>query len=128
MLHRGHIDYLARARSLGDLLIVGLNSDDGVRRLKGPDRPLNSLEDRAAVLSALACVDHVVAFDEDLPTELVGRLRPDIFVKGGDYTVDRLPEAPLVRQLGGQVHILPYLPDRSTSAIVDRLRRSVAVG
>jgi D-beta-D-heptose 7-phosphate kinase/D-beta-D-heptose 1-phosphate adenosyltransferase len=122
IIHRGHITYLNRAKALGDVLIVGVNSDDGVRRLKGPARPVNPLEDRLQVLAALSCVDHLVAFDEDTPTELIRQIRPDVFVKGGDYTRETLPEAPLVEQLGGVVQLLPYLMDRSTSGIIERIQ------
>src|SRR6058998_159591 len=107
ILHRGHITYLNRAKALGDVLIVGVNSDDSIHRLKGPGRPINTLEDRAQVLAALSSVDHIVAFDADTPIELIRAIRPDIFVKGGDYTRDRLPEASLVEELGGTVQILP---------------------
>ncbi|MBM7492121.1 rfaE bifunctional protein nucleotidyltransferase chain/domain [Micromonospora luteifusca] len=122
VLHRGHVRYLEQARALGDLLIVAVNSDDSVRRLKGPDRPVNPVEDRAALLAALACVDHVVVFEEDSPAALIEAVRPDIYVKGGDYPPELVPEAPLVRRLGGQVHTLGYVPDRSTSAIIERIR------
>ncbi|GAB3154794.1 D-glycero-beta-D-manno-heptose-7-phosphate kinase [Micromonospora sonneratiae] len=122
VLHRGHVRYLDQARTLGDLLVVAVNSDDSVRRLKGPDRPVNPVEDRVAVLAALACVDHVVVFEEDSPSALIEAVRPDVYVKGGDYPPEMVPEAPLVRSLGGQVHTLGYVPDRSTSAIIDRIR------
>lgn len=122
ILHRGHIAYLNAAKALGDVLIVAVNSDDSVRRLKGPERPINALEDRVEVLAALSCVDHVAAFDEDTPIELLRALRPDVFVKGGDYTPDMLPEAPVVEALGGVVRILPYVADRSTTSIIDRIR------
>ena len=124
VLHSGHVDYLARARALGDLLIVGLNSDDGVRRLKGPGRPVNTLRDRARVLAALGCVDHVVAFDEDTPIPLIRRLRPDICVKGGDYSLAQLPEAPIVEELGGEMRILPYVLGRSTTDTLQRIREA----
>ncbi|MFG2047554.1 D-glycero-beta-D-manno-heptose 1-phosphate adenylyltransferase [Micromonospora sp. NPDC048935] len=122
VLHRGHVRYLEQARALGDLLIVAVNSDGSVRRLKGPDRPVNPVEDRGALLAALACVDHVVVFEEDSPAALIEAVRPDIYVKGGDYPPELVPEAPLVRRLGGQVHTLGYVPDRSTSAIIERIR------
>jgi D-beta-D-heptose 7-phosphate kinase / D-beta-D-heptose 1-phosphate adenosyltransferase len=121
ILHRGHITYLSRAKALGDVLIVGVNADAGVRRLKGPTRPINSLEDRAQVLAALSCVDHLIAFEEETPIQLIRALRPDVFVKGGDYTRASLPEAPVVEQLGGVVHILPYLADQSTTSIIERI-------
>jgi D-beta-D-heptose 7-phosphate kinase/D-beta-D-heptose 1-phosphate adenosyltransferase len=122
LLHAGHVRYLKAARELGDMLVVGLNSDASVRRLKGPGRPINSEYDRAEVLEALACVDVVVVFAEDTPVRLVAAARPDVYVKGGDYDVATLPEAPIVHSYGGEVRILPYLDGRSTTAIVDRLR------
>ncbi|MCG5449268.1 MULTISPECIES: D-glycero-beta-D-manno-heptose 1-phosphate adenylyltransferase [Micromonospora] len=122
VLHRGHVRYLEQARALGDLLIVAVNSDGSVRRLKGPDRPVNPVEDRGALLAALACVDHVVVFEEDSPAALIEAVRPDVYVKGGDYPPELVPEAPLVRRLGGQVRTLGYVPDRSTSAIIERIR------
>jgi D-beta-D-heptose 7-phosphate kinase/D-beta-D-heptose 1-phosphate adenosyltransferase len=122
ILHRGHITYLSQAKELGDLLVVGLNSDDGVRRLKGRGRPINRQDDRAEVLAALSCVDLIVPFDEDTPIELLRRLRPETYVKGGDYTVESLPEAPVVRELGGEVRLLPYVSQRSTTGIIDRIR------
>jgi D-beta-D-heptose 7-phosphate kinase/D-beta-D-heptose 1-phosphate adenosyltransferase len=128
ILHRGHITYLNRARALGDVLIVGVNSDAGIRRLKGPDRPINTLEDRLQVLAALGCVDHLTAFDEDTPCELIRAVRPDVFVKGGDYTRERLPEASLVEELGGVVHILPFVADRSTTGLIRRICAAGAVG
>jgi D-beta-D-heptose 7-phosphate kinase/D-beta-D-heptose 1-phosphate adenosyltransferase len=124
ILHSGHIGYLAEARALGDLLVVGVNSDASVRRLKGPERPINSLGDRLRVLGALDCIEHLVAFEEDSPEELIRALRPDVFVKGGDYTEETLPEAPLVRSLGGEVTIVPSVDDRSTTRIIDRIRAS----
>ncbi|HEY8491702.1 MAG TPA: D-glycero-beta-D-manno-heptose 1-phosphate adenylyltransferase [Dehalococcoidia bacterium] len=126
ILHRGHITYLNRAKALGDVLIVGLNSDESVRRLKGPGRPINPLEDRAQVLAALSCVDLIVPFQEDTPEELLRIIRPDLLVKGGDYTRETLPEAPLVERLGGAVQILPYVEDRSTTGIIERIRRAGA--
>ncbi|MFI2709129.1 D-glycero-beta-D-manno-heptose 1-phosphate adenylyltransferase [Micromonospora sp. NPDC018662] len=128
VLHPGHVRYLTQARALGDLLIVAVNSDGSVRRLKGPDRPVNPVEDRTALLAALACVDHVVVFEEDSPARLIEAVRPDVYVKGGDYPPEMVPEAPLVRRLGGQVRTLGYVPDRSTSAIIDRIRAQSSVG
>ncbi|HEX2052060.1 MAG TPA: D-glycero-beta-D-manno-heptose 1-phosphate adenylyltransferase [Actinomycetota bacterium] len=122
ILHRGHVSYLNRARRLGDVLVVGVNSDAGVRRLKGDGRPVNALEDRVQVLAALSSVDHVVAFDEDTPERLVEIVRPDVFVKGGDYTIDMLPEAAAVERHGGVVEILPYERDRSTTSLIERIR------
>ncbi|HEU5103765.1 MAG TPA: D-glycero-beta-D-manno-heptose 1-phosphate adenylyltransferase, partial [Roseiflexaceae bacterium] len=128
ILHRGHITYLNRAKALGDILIVGMNTDDSVRRLKGLQRPINSLEDRAQVLAALSCVDELIAFDDETPIRLIRALRPDVFVKGGDYTRASLPEAPVVEQLGGRVEILPYLHHRSTTNLIERIRLVPAVG
>jgi D-beta-D-heptose 7-phosphate kinase/D-beta-D-heptose 1-phosphate adenosyltransferase len=122
ILHRGHVAYLSRAKALGDVLVVGVNSDASIGRLKRPGRPINALDDRLEVLAALGCVDHVAPFDEDTPCNLIRVVRPDVFVKGGDYTRERLPEAPLVESLGGAVHILPYMDDRSTTALIDRIR------
>ena len=122
ILHAGHVRYLEQARELGDLLIVGLNSDASVRRLgKGPERPINSEEDRAAILAALRCVDGVVLFDEPTPESLISQLRPDVHVKGGDYREEDLPEAPIVRSYGGDVVLLPLLEGRSTSSIIRKL-------
>jgi len=122
ILHRGHVTLLNRAKGLGEVLVVGVNSDASVRRLKGPARPINSVDDRIKVLAALSYVDHVVAFEGDSPTEVIRAVRPDIYVKGGDYTRETLPEAPLVESLGGAVCILPYLEDRSTTGLIERIR------
>lgn len=128
ILHRGHITYLNRAKALGDVLVVAVNADDSVRRLKGPERPINGLDDRLEVLEALSCVDHVVAFEENTPADLIALVRPDVYVKGGDYTPERLPEAPLVESLGGTVQILPYIEDRSTTGVIARVRGGAAAG
>ena len=122
ILHRGHVTYLSRAKTLGDVLVVGLNADESVERLKGPGRPVNPLADRAPVLAALSCVDLVAPFPEATPEALLRVVRPDVFVKGGDYTRAMLPEAPLVESLGGRVELLPYVEDRSTSGIIERIR------
>ncbi len=122
ILHSGHTAYLNRAKALGDVLIVGLNSDSSVRRLKGANRPINTLQDRAQVLAALSCVDHIISFDGDTPHELIRMVKPDIFVKGGDYRRETLPEADLVEQLGGRVEILPYLADYSTTSVIEKIR------
>lgn len=121
VLHAGHAQYLRAARELGDLLVVLLNSDASVRRLKGPGRPVNPVADRRALLEALASVDAVVVFDEDDPREALDTLRPDVWVKGGDYRVADLPEAPLVHSWGGRVEIVPLLSGRSTTSILDRI-------
>lgn len=124
ILHRGHVTLLAAARALGDALIIGVNSDEGVARLKGPHRPINSLDDRLAVLAALGSVDYVIPFAEETPERLIRALRPDVFVKGGDYTRQTLPEAPLVESLGGTVRILPFTPDRSTTRVIEHIRET----
>jgi D-beta-D-heptose 7-phosphate kinase/D-beta-D-heptose 1-phosphate adenosyltransferase len=120
VLHRGHVAYLRQARQLGDLLVVALNTDASVGRLKGPTRPINPLLDRAGVIGALAAVDLVTSFDTDSPVELLELVRPDVYCKGGDYTPDMLPETPVIEAMGGEVRILDYLADHSTSAIVAR--------
>lgn len=123
ILHRGHVSYLLQARSLGASLVVGLNSDASARRLgKGPGRPLNNELDRCAVLRALASVDAVVLFDDDKPLRLLEQLRPEIYVKGGDYDIERLDETPLVRSWGGRALALPFVAGRSTTALVQRIR------
>ncbi|MEH2066678.1 MAG: D-glycero-beta-D-manno-heptose 1-phosphate adenylyltransferase [Nostoc sp.] len=121
ILHAGHVSYLNCARALGDILIVGLNSDDSIRRLKGSSRPINSLEDRIQVLGGLSCIDYLIAFEEDTPSNLIRVIRPDIFVKGGNYTKETLPEAPLVEQLGGVVKLLQFVENRSTTSIIERI-------
>jgi rfaE bifunctional protein nucleotidyltransferase chain/domain len=121
VLHAGHVSLLAAARSLGDCLIVCLNSDDSVRRLKGEGRPRSSQEDRTAVLLALECVDAVAVFEEDTPVEVLRRLRPDVFVKGGDYAGAELPEAPVLAEWGGQAVTVPYLEGRSTTRLLQEV-------
>jgi D-beta-D-heptose 7-phosphate kinase / D-beta-D-heptose 1-phosphate adenosyltransferase len=122
LLHAGHVACLQAARKLGDRLVVCLNSDASVRRLKGPERPVVPQEDRARVLEALSCVDEVVVFDEDTPVEVLRRLRPDIWAKGGDYDRDSLPETAVLAEWGGQAVVLPYLSGRSTSDLVRTVR------
>jgi len=119
LLHAGHVTMLEAARALGDCLVVCLNSDESVRRLKGRDRPLITEEDRAAVLGALASVDAVAVFDEDTPEAVLERLRPDIWAKGGDYALDELPEAEVLRRWGGEAVILPYVEGRSTTRLLE---------
>jgi rfaE bifunctional protein kinase chain/domain/rfaE bifunctional protein nucleotidyltransferase chain/domain len=123
VLHRGHVNYLNEAKRLGDVLVVAVNSDESVTRIKGPDRPVTGLADRLAVLASLSCVDHLTVFDEDTPVALLRRLAPEIYAKGGDHHEELLTEAGVVRDYGGEVRILSYLPDRSTSALIDRIRR-----
>jgi rfaE bifunctional protein nucleotidyltransferase chain/domain len=123
ILHRGHVSYLCAARALGACLVVGLNSDGSARGLgKGPDRPLNSELDRAFVLGGLACVDAVVLFGESTPLALLRRLQPAVYVKGGDYDIEALPETPLVRSWGGRSLALPFVAGYSTTQLVRRIR------
>lgn len=123
ILHRGHVSYLAAARALGASLVIGLNSDASVRLLgKGPERPLNPQDDRAAVLAALESVSLVTLFDERVPLELIERVRPDIYVKGGDYDMATLPETALVRGWGGRSVAIPFVEGRSTTGLVQRIR------
>jgi D-beta-D-heptose 7-phosphate kinase/D-beta-D-heptose 1-phosphate adenosyltransferase len=124
LLHPGHVDILVAARSLGDALIVGINSDDSVKRLKGPERPIRSEADRAFVLAALEAVDCVCVFDQDTPLELVRAVHPDVIVKGGDYTPESVVGAAEVRSWGGQCVIVPLTPGHSTTSIIERLRGS----
>lgn len=123
LLHRGHVEYLARARELGDILIVGLNSDDSVRRLKGPRRPLITQEDRATTLAAMECVDAVTIFDEDTPLDLIEAILPDTLVKGGDYDIHEIVGGREVQEHGGEVITLPFLQGRSTTTIIEKIRR-----
>lgn len=123
ILHSGHVSLLERAAELGDMLIVGLNDDESVRRLKGPGRPVNPMEDRARVLGALACVSAVVPFSEDTPERLIEAIAPDVLVKGADYTLEQVVGAEIVRRRGGRVVLLDLVEGRSTSATIDRVRR-----
>ena len=124
VLHRGHVAYLAQARALGASLIVALNTDASVRRLgKGDDRPVNSLEDRAAVIAALEAVSLVTWFDDDTPLQLIRRVRADVLVKGGDWQPQDIVGAADVRSWGGTVHSIPFLHDRSTTALLARIRQ-----
>ena len=119
LLHAGHVRALRAARALGDCLIVCLNSDASVRRLKGPDRPLVEQGDRAAVLAGLACVDAVAVFGEDDPRTILRALRPHVWAKGGDYAATELPEAAVLAEWGGRAVIVPYVAGRSTSGLID---------
>jgi D-glycero-beta-D-manno-heptose 1-phosphate adenylyltransferase len=126
LLHLGHVRYLEAARSLGDGLIVGVNTDASVARLnKGPARPLNPETDRARVLAGLACVDRVVMFGEDTPLSLITLLTPDILVKGGDYQLDEIVGREVVLARGGRVVALPFVPGYSTTGLIERLRSGV---
>jgi len=124
LLHPGHIDVLTAARAAGDALLVGVNSDASVQRLKGPSRPLRTEAERAYVLAALESVDMVVVFGEDTPLELVMRVRPDVIVKGGDYSEDTIVGAREVRAWGGSVLVVPLTPGQSTTRIIERMSES----
>ena len=124
ILHRGHVTYLDEAAQLGATLVVGVNSDASAKRLgKGPDRPLKTADDRAALLAALECVTAVVVFEEDTPLEIIGQLRPDIIVKGGDYEMQVLPETKLVESWGGKAVAIPFEFARSTTNLVKKIRQ-----
>lgn len=122
LLHPGHVDVLLAARQQGDALLVGVNSDASVQRLKGPSRPVRTEKERAYVIAALGMVDAVVIFEQDTPLELIRALEPDVLVKGGDYSEESVVGAQEVRALGGRVVIVPLTPGHSTSAIVEKLR------
>lgn len=124
LLHVGHVRYLQAARALGDCLIVGMNTDDSVRQLKGETRPINPELERAEVLAALECVDYITLFSEETPCKLISTLQPSIHVKGGDYTAEDLPEAEIVKSYGGGIVILPLVHGRSTTRLVSLLSES----
>jgi len=121
LLHLGHVEYLQKAKALGELLIIGLNSDISVRSIKGPKRPLVNQEDRAAVLAALECVDYVVLFDEDTPAKLIETIMPDILVKGADYKIEQIAGADAVLKNGGKVVTIELTPGRSTSDLIKKI-------
>jgi len=122
LIHRGHIEYLNHAKSLGDILIIGLNSDDSVQRLKGVDRPINYQQDRAIVLDNLKCVDYVCIFGEDTPYELIKIIQPDILVKGGDWAVEDIVGSDIVLKRGGKVRSLQFIEGKSTTDIIEKIR------
>lgn len=122
LLHPGHISYLEKARSLGDRLIVGLNSDDSVQRLKGAGRPVNPQHDRARLLAALHCTDAVVVFEEDTPARLIELVKPNILTKGGDYTIEKVVGVDFVKSYGGRVEILPFEQGYSSTGILEKLK------
>ncbi len=121
LLHPGHVDLLERARALGDILVLGLNTDDSVSRLKGPTRPVTPLADRALVLAGLSSIDYIVAFDEDTPFELISAIQPDVLVKGGDYTLDQIVGRDVVEKRGGTVHSLALKSGYSTTSTIARI-------
>jgi len=124
ILHRGHVDYLAKAKSFGDFLIVGLNSDASVRRLKGAGRPLQKQNDRAAILLALEAVDYVVVFTEDTPDKLIRLVKPDVLIKGADYKISEIVGAEFVKSYGGSVKRVKLTPNNSSSTIIRKISKS----
>ncbi len=124
ILHVGHVRYLEQAKKFGDVLIVALNSDKSVKKIKGESRPINNENDRAEVLSALRSVDYVVIFDEDSPLELLLRIKPDVHTKGADYTVETLPEAKEIIKAGGRIEFISFVEGKSTTSIIEKMRKS----
>ncbi len=123
ILHHGHLVLLAEAASHGNILIMGLNTDSSVQRLKGPERPLTHEQDRAFQVASMLCVDAVCLFDEDTPEELIKLVKPDVLVKGGDYTIDKIVGADYVINNGGRVEIIPFVAGYSTTSIIDRIKK-----
>jgi D-glycero-beta-D-manno-heptose 1-phosphate adenylyltransferase len=123
ILHRGHLEYLLQAAALGHRLIVGLNSDESVSRLKGPTRPVNNIEDRAFALASLRCTDLIVPFGEDTPLELIEFLQPNILVKGGDYTIESIVGAKETLERGGRVEVLSFKDGYSTTSLIDKMKK-----
>ena len=121
ILHIGHIRSLQKAKSLGDILLVGLNSDSSVKKLKGNNRPINNEKDRAEILAALSCIDFVSIFNEDTAEKFLEIVKPNIYVKGGEYSVDILPEAKVVKKYGGEIVLVPMIPGLSTTKIIEKL-------
>ena len=121
ILHIGHIRSLQKAKSLGDILILGLNSDSSVKKLKGKDRPINNENNRAEILAALSCIDYVSIFNEDTAERFLETVKPNIYVKGGEYNVDILPETKIVKKYGGEVVLVPMIPNSSTTKIIENL-------
>ena len=128
ILHAGHVTYLEKARSFGDCLVLGLNTDASVRSNKGPSRPINSELDRAKVVGALRAVDYVVLFGEQTAEALIAKVKPDVYVKGGDYTLDTLPEAKIVQSYGGHVEFVQMVAGRSTTNIIDKISQQADKG
>lgn len=123
IIHVGHIRYLEKSKSFADYLIVLLNSDKSVKSIKGPSRPINNENDRAEILSALRCVDYVVLFDEDSPKDLLDEMKPDIYTKGADYTMETLPEADIMRKNNTRVEFIEFVEGKSTTRIVEKLNK-----
>lgn len=124
ILHTGHIKSLQKAKSLGDILIVGLNSDASVKKIKGENRPINNEKDRAEILAALSCIDFVSIFHEDTAEKFLEIVKPDIYVKGGEYSVDMLPEAKIVKKYDGEIFLVPMIPDSSTTNLIKKIKKN----
>lgn len=122
ILHVGHVRYLKKAKSYGDVLIIALNSDKSVKSIKGPDRPINNENDRAEILNALSFVDYTVLFDEDTPMNLLAKLKPDVHTKGADYTVETLPEAKIIMENGGRIEFITFVEGKSTTSIIEKIK------
>lgn len=122
IIHKGHITLLNKAREAGDVLIVGVNNDNSIRKLKGPDRPINNLDDRITVLAGFQSVDYLIAFEEESPVQLIKQVHPHVFVKGGNYTETSIPEASVLKKLGCTVKIVPYIEEHSTTNIINKIR------
>ncbi len=122
ILHVGHVRYLEKTKAFGDFLIVLLNSDKSVKSIKGPSRPVNSELDRAEILSALRCVDYVVLFDEDSPKNLLDEMKPDVYTKGADYTMETLPEADIMKKNGTRVEFIEFVDGKSTTNIINKMK------
>ena len=123
ILHVGHVRYLEKAKSFGDILIVALNSDKSVKSIKGESRPINNENDRAEVLSGLKSVDYVVLFDEDSPIDLLLQIKPDVHTKGADYTIESLPEAKGIMDAGGRIEFISFVEGKSTTSIIEKMRK-----
>jgi D-beta-D-heptose 7-phosphate kinase/D-beta-D-heptose 1-phosphate adenosyltransferase len=123
LLHVGHVRYLQEARNLGDLLVVGINTDASVKRLKGPTRPIQNENDRAEILAALGCVDFTVLFEEDTPENLIKQVRPDVLVKGGDWKIEQIAGGDFVKSIGGQVFSLKFVEGKSTTSLIEKSQK-----
>ncbi len=122
ILHVGHVKYLEKSKSFGDILIVLMNSDVSVKLIKGEGRPINSEVDRAYILCALSCVDYVILFDEKSPSKLLAKIKPDVYTKGADYTMDTLPEAPVIKEYGGHVEFIKFEEGKSTTGLINKIK------
>ncbi len=123
ILHVGHVRYLQKTKTFADVLVVCLNSDVSVKKIKGPDRPVNNENDRAEILCALSCVDYVVLFDESSPENLLCEIKPDVHTKGADYTIETLPEAKAIMAAGGRIEFISFVEGKSTTSIIEKMRK-----